>query len=209
MDALRDAIINGRLAPGEPLRQAQMAAHFNVSRISLREALRGLESEGWIEFLPNRGARVGCLFAAEVAEIYEIRAALECMALRMAFPNHTPDTWRKVASALRAARLEAQRARYVQRNREFHFALYRPAGRPHLLQLIESLHNRGERYLRLKLEMPVCKRGSDDEHQRIYRACRRGEIDRAAEILAAHLKETGCMLAEQVQAQFSARSAAR
>jgi DNA-binding GntR family transcriptional regulator len=209
-DALREAIIHGRLAPGEALRQEQLAAHFNVSRIPLREALRGLESEGWIEFLPNRGARVGRLCAAEVAEIYEIRATLECMALRLAVPNHTPDSWKEVASALRAARLEAQRTRYVQRNRAFHFALYRPAQRPHLLQLIESLHNRGERYLRLKLEIPACKRGSDDEHQRIYRACRRGEIDRAAGILAAHLQETGSMLAEQLrlQAPLPAGSAA-
>jgi DNA-binding GntR family transcriptional regulator len=207
-DALREAIIHGRLAPGQALRQEQLAAHFKVSRIPLREALRGLESEGWIELLPNRGARVGRLSAAEVAEIYEIRATLECMALRLAFPNHTAETWKEVASALRAARLEAQRARYVQRNREFHFALYQPAQRPHLLQLIESLHNRGERYLRLKLERAVYKRGSDEEHQRIYRACRSGDIDSAAAILGAHLRETGSMLAEQIQT-LPTQSAAR
>lgn len=209
VDALREAIIHGRLAAGEALRQEQLASHFNVSRIPLREALRGLESEGWIEFLPNRGARVCRLSAAEVAEIYEIRATLECMALRLAYPKHTPATWKEAAAALRAARSEAQRARYVQRNREFHFALYRPAQRPHLLRLIESLHNRGERYLRLKLEMPVYKRDSDEEHQRIYRACRSGDVDRAALILADHLQETGSMLAEQIHALPAQSAAAR
>src|SRR5262249_10055016 len=60
-DTLREAIIQGRLTAGEPLRQEQLASHFSVSRIPLREALRSLESEGWIEFLPNRGARVAGL----------------------------------------------------------------------------------------------------------------------------------------------------
>ena len=198
-DTLREAIIQGRLTPGEPLRQEQLAAHFSVSRIPLREALRSLESEGWIEFLPNRGARVSGLSAAEVIEIYEIRASLECTALKLAVPHHTAETWKEVASALRSSQRETQRSRYVQHNRDFHLALYRPAQRPYLLRLIESLHSRGERYLRLKLEMPLCKRTSDDEHEQIYRACRSGDLNRATGILAAHLLDTGTMLARYLQ----------
>jgi DNA-binding GntR family transcriptional regulator len=94
---------------------------------------------------------------------------------------------------------EEQRPRYVHRNREFHLALYRPAERPHLLGLIESLHKRGERYLRLKLEMPFHKRKSDDEHEHIYKACRRGDLDTAIRILTAHLLETGCLLADYLR----------
>ena len=200
-DTLREAIIQGRLTPGEPLRQEQLAAHFSVSRIPLREALRSLESEGWIEFHPNRGARVSGLSAAEVTEIYEIRASLECTALKLALPHHTPETWKEVASALHSAQRETQRSRYVQRNRDFHLALYRPAARPQLLRLIESLHSRGERYLRLKLEMPLHKRTSDDEHEQIYRACRSGDLNRATDILAAHLLDTGTMLAHHLKGE--------
>lgn len=195
-DALREAIIQGQLTAGEPLRQEQLASHFSVSRIPLREALRCLESEGWIEFLPNRGARVSGLSANQGREIYEIRASLERTALELAFPLHTEETWRDVEIALQAALKEKQRPRYVHRNREFHLALYRPAERPHLLGLIDSLHKRGERYLRLKLEMPFHKRKSDDEHERIYTACRQGHLDTAARILTAHLLETGSMLAD-------------
>jgi DNA-binding GntR family transcriptional regulator len=198
-DALREAIIQGLLAPGEPLRQEQLASHFCVSRIPLREALRRLESEGWIEFLPNRGARVSGLSAAEVSEIYEIRGSLECTALELALPRHTRESWKEVASALLSSRREGQRSRYVQRNQDFHLALYRPAQRPHLLGMIESLHARGERYLRLKLEMPLHKRKSDEEHRAIYEACRRGDIDRATAILEAHLLQTGEMLASHLK----------
>lgn len=100
---------------------------------------------------------------------------------------------------------ETHRARDVERNRD-HFALYRPTQRPHLLQLIESLQDRGERDLRLELEQPHRKRSSDGEHRQIYRVCRDGDVDIAAAILAAHLQGTGAMLAEQIQAR-PARSA--
>jgi DNA-binding GntR family transcriptional regulator len=198
-DALREAIIQGQLTAGEPLRQEQLASHFSVSRIPLREALRSLESEGWIEFLPNRGARVSTLSASEGREIYEIRASLERTALELAFPLHDEQTWRGVETALQAALKEKQRPRYVHRNREFHLALYRPAQRPHLLGLIDSLHKRGERYLRLKLEMPFHKRKSDDEHERILTACRRGDLDTAIRTLTSHLLETGSLLADYLQ----------
>jgi DNA-binding GntR family transcriptional regulator len=195
-DTLREAIIHGRLIAGEPLRQEQLASHFSVSRIPLREALRSLESEGWIEFLPNRGARVAGLSASEAREIYEIRASLERTALELAFPCHTSESWRDTERALQAALRERQRSRYVQRNREFHLALYRPAERPHLLSLIDSLHKRGERYLHLKLAMPFHKQKSDDEHARIYAACRKGDLESALRILTAHLLDTGAMLAD-------------
>jgi DNA-binding GntR family transcriptional regulator len=198
-DALREAIIQGQLTPGEALRQEQLASHFSVSRIPLREALRQLESEGWIEFLPNRGARVSGLSAAEVREIYEIRASLECTALELALPQHTSETWKTVESALGRAQREGQRSRYAPRNRDFHIALYEPARRPKLLGLIDSLHSRGERYLRLKLEIPSHKHKSDEEHQQIYSAARRGDIRNATAILKAHLLQTGDMLANHLQ----------
>jgi DNA-binding GntR family transcriptional regulator len=194
-DTLREAIIQGQLSPGEPLRQEHLAAHFRVSRIPLREALGRLEGEGWIEFLPNRGARVSGLSATEAKEIYEIRASLECTALKLALPQHTRETWKEVASVLRRSRHERQRSRYVQRNREFHLALYKPCQRSYLLSLIESLHSKGERYLRVKLDMPVHKRKSDDEHRELFEACRDGDLQRATAILESHLIQTGEMLA--------------
>jgi DNA-binding GntR family transcriptional regulator len=193
-DTLRDAIIQGQLAPGQALRQEQLASHFSVSRIPLREALRQLESEGWIEFLPNRGARVSGLSAAEVREIYEIRASLECTALELALPRHTSASWQAVEAALRRSQREGQRSRCAQHNRDFHIALYEPAQRPKLLSLIDSLHSRGERYLRLKLEMPSQKHISDQEHQQLYAVARSGDIPTATAILKGHLLQTGAML---------------
>ena len=202
-ESLRQAIIEGQLLPGESLRQEMLAQHFAVSRIPVREALRQLESERWIIFHPNRGARVSSLSAQQVREIYEIRASLEVTALRLAAPQHTPQSLKQAGALLRASRGESDRSLYVQRNREFHLALYAPAGRERLIAMIDSLHSQGERYLRLKLDMPPYKRRSDDEHQQIFEAVRAGEIERAVQILEPHLLQTGEMLSSYLALHLS------
>jgi DNA-binding GntR family transcriptional regulator len=209
--ALRAAIIRGRLAPDAPLRQEELARHFSVSRIPLREALRQLESEGWVEFLPHRGARVSRLDAAEAREIFEMRAALECAALKLAVPRHTRASWQEVARLLSDSQRESRRSRYVRRNRDFHLALYRPAQRPRLLALIASLHDRGERYLRLKLDIPAYKQQSDAEHAQIFAAASGGRIGQALRILEGHLLKTGEMLAGRLGAPpaYAGQSGAR
>ncbi len=95
-EALRTAIVEGTLQPGAPLRQDAIARHFSVSAIPVREALRQLESEGWVKVELNKGASVARLTPAEAREIYEIRSALESLAITLAIPNHTPAPHRLV-----------------------------------------------------------------------------------------------------------------
>src|ERR1700679_3003094 len=91
-DALRAAIVEGSLLPGEPLRQDAIARQFSVSAIPVREAFRQLESEGWVTTEPNRGASVSLQSADEAREIYEIRASLESLGIGLAVDLHTPQT---------------------------------------------------------------------------------------------------------------------
>ncbi|HWL86142.1 MAG TPA: GntR family transcriptional regulator [Polyangiaceae bacterium] len=191
---LRRAIVEGRLLPGEPLRQDALAKHFEVSAIPVREALRRLESEGWITFSPNKGAQVSPMSAAEAKEIYEIRATLESLAIGLAIPRHTKATLAASEALLDKARAELNESRYVAHNERYHASLYAPADRPHLMELIETLHRRGERYLHLKFGLPEYKRQSDDEHTALLRACRRGNVARAQELLTRHLLGTGELL---------------
>src|SRR6266702_3519294 len=85
-EALRRAISAGEMAPGFQLRQDELAERFGTSRIPVREALRQLEAEGFVTFMPNRGAVVSDLSIDEVVELLEIRIALECHALRLSIP---------------------------------------------------------------------------------------------------------------------------
>lgn len=193
-DALRAAIVDGRLRPGAPLRQDAVARHFSVSAIPVREALRQLESEGWAKAEMHKGATVAPLSAEEAREIYEIRAALEALALALAIPNHTEATLNEAQALYEAAERERDSAQYVARNEAFHMSLYAPAGRPQLIEMIASLHRRGERYLRVKLGLSEHKRVSDREHGQLMQYVRRQQIEAARTLITDHLLGTGELL---------------
>ncbi|POR47877.1 GntR family transcriptional regulator [Paraburkholderia eburnea] len=190
-DALRTAIVEGTLAPGAPLRQDAIARHFSVSAIPVREALRQLASEGWARIELNKGASVAPLSRDEAREIYEIRSALESLALGLAIPNHTAESLREVSALAACGSHETDPSLYVARNEAFHMSLYAPAGRPQLMDMLTTLHRRGERYLRLKFGFPAYKGESDAEHAEILAAVQRRDIPAAQALVAEHLLGTG------------------
>lgn len=207
-DALRAAIVDGTLPPGTPLRQDAVARRFAVSAIPVREALRQLESEGWVRTETHKGATVSPLLANEAREIYEIRAALESLAIGFAIDRHTRHTLTQAENCLRAARAESDPARYAQHNEAFHLSLYQPAGKPHLLGMIDGLHRRGERYLRLKLDRPLHKAKSDQEHGALLAAVRAGDRALAQALVTEHLLSTGNLLHHFVTELQTAQAAA-
>ncbi|MBB3260600.1 DNA-binding GntR family transcriptional regulator [Paraburkholderia bannensis] len=204
-NALRTAIVEGTLAPGAPLRQDAIARHFSVSAIPVREALRQLASEGWARIELNKGASVAPLSRDEAREIYEIRSALESLALGLAIPNHTDETLREVSALAASGLHETDPSLYVERNEAFHMSLYAPAGRPQLMEMLRTLHRRGERYLRLKFGFPAYKGESDAEHVEILAAVQRRDIPAAQALVAEHLLGTG----ELIYRFLTEREAAR
>ena len=91
VEALRERILRGDYPDGEPLRQDALADELGVSRIPVREALRQLEAEGLVTFSPHRGAVVSSLSLAEIEELFELRAEIECDLLRRAIPKTTKE----------------------------------------------------------------------------------------------------------------------
>ena len=82
-DELRSRILSGDLAPGAPLREEALSTTYDVSRHTLRAALRALAGEGLIRIVPNRGASVTRLAATDLVPLFELRAALEVEACRL------------------------------------------------------------------------------------------------------------------------------
>jgi len=90
-NAIRTAIIQGKLAPGEPLGQEYLANLFGVSRVPIRECLKQLASEGLVEVEPHKGAVVARLSLDELDELYGIIWSLETLAVRIGVPQLTDD----------------------------------------------------------------------------------------------------------------------
>jgi len=188
--ALREAISLGDLPHGTRLTQDDLATQFGVSRIPVREALWQLESEGLIEIIPHRGAVVSGLTLQELREIYEIRIALEALAVSLAVPR---------AGEADLARLDAfviqmdavpDPARWLDLNRDFHNALYEPADRPRLSHLVDTLRRNSERYLRLLVRLMGRTGLAQAEHRGIVEAYRRGDVEGAVTALRGHLSNT-------------------
>lgn len=184
---LRGAIVAGRFAEDEPIRQDEIARLFNVSKIPVREALKRLEAEGLVVFQRNRGAMVTRIAEAELAQMFEVRILLEDKALRLAIPNMTDATFAEAERICEAFIGEHDVGRWAALNWALHACLYEPAQRPYLVNLIRSIHDKLERYLRLQMSLSEGKDRADQEHREIIAACQAGDVERAAGLLEQHI----------------------
>jgi DNA-binding GntR family transcriptional regulator len=191
---LREAILRGILQGGQLLRQEEIAAQLGVSRLPVREALRQLEQEGLVIYRLNRGALVSALSASEVQEIYEIRSQLESLALRLAIPKMTAETFQQASALLGRTDHEMDVSHWGELNRIFHLTLYAPAQRPRLLSLITTLHRNVDRYLRMEMVVLQYKERSQQEHRRILEACQQRDQNAAIELLIRHIEDAGMLL---------------
>lgn len=189
-EALRRAISAGELAPGIQLRQDELAEKFGTSRIPVREALRQLEAEGFVTFLPNRGAVVSDLSIDEVIELLEIRIALECHALRLAIPAMGDVDLDDAKAILRSYDEEPDPEKWGAFNWRFHKALYAPCNRPRLLAMIEANYGHVGRFTRALVSRATGKDRPQREHYQLLEFCRDGEIEKAARLLREHIVQT-------------------
>jgi DNA-binding GntR family transcriptional regulator len=190
-DTLHEAIVTGRLRPGERLPIEELAAVLEMSAMPIREAVRRLHSAGLVENIPHRGARVTELSVADLAEVYEARLALEMLAIRRAAERFDPE--REARARLRLSALESMpddnSAATSSAHAAFHFALYEAADSAWLLRLIRPVWETSERYcLAVPESRQLACRGH--EHETIVVACATHDPDRAALALHDHLATT-------------------
>ncbi len=187
-DVLRQAIITGVLRDGEELNQVALAQELRTSRIPVREALRELESEGLIESRPYYQAVVTQLSPQRLEELFEIRIALECLALRTALPRLAPNDLSQLEHMLGAMEKETNHNRWLARNRDFHLTFSRASGMTMLCDLILRVRNHVDRYLnRVRVQR---SKEADREHRVLLNLCKKGETAAAERQLEKHIRGT-------------------
>lgn len=191
---LRERIVAGELAPGEPLRQERLAQEFGASAIPVREALRRLERTGLVQFRPRRGAIVAEVSVDDAREVAEMRAALEPLALAAAGPGQTPEHFERARQAIAMADGSDDAAVWLASNRDFHHALYEPCRGPRLLATIQDLWLASDRHLILVWKQLDYLGKSQDEHREILARCEARDIRGAVRQLRSHIAEAGAAL---------------
>ncbi len=215
-DLLRHDIVSGALAPGQPLRMAQLSARYAMGFSPIREALSRLQAERLVVSVALRGFTVAPLSAAELADTTRTRIFVEAEALRLAIVQGD-DAWEAgIVSALHALQAQTRRAadagdgaaaRAVEdRHRAFHAALIAACGSAWLLDFSRRLYAEAERY-RFPALMGAPGRDVGAEHAALAEAALARDAGRACALLADHYTRTAEAVAPRLAAMPQARRA--
>ena len=190
--ALRHEIITGQIAAGTKLPQIEIAQRFGVSTTPVREAFGLLQSDGLVQIDTHRGVTVFLPTVQDLVEHYEIRMALEMLAVEKAAENFQAQDAPSLSAILDDMHSTSDATRYVERNQQFHLSLYRLAGRSRLLSLIEELRNASLAYNHLyaAADVPTDAERLDKEHREILAACQANDPLRASNAVRHHIQQT-------------------
>jgi DNA-binding GntR family transcriptional regulator len=198
-DRLRKRIANGTWVPGTQLRQDLIAKEFGTSHIPVREAFVQLQASGFVTIVPNRGAFVSAMTTFEAAELTEMRVALELLALDSAIDAFGPDD----ETAARATLTRDEDAHEVEHwsidNWAFHRAIYQASGKWHLLETLEAIWRKTDRYLRLVWQLERYQHVSLAEHHAILDAVLAHDRRTAKRLTKAHIEGAGIVMQDALR----------
>lgn len=189
-DAVRQAVLSGRLLPGTPLREAALAAELGISRSTLREAARTLESEGLVRYRMNRGIVVADVTGPDVADIYAARAALELAGVDALTGHRDPAVYASLADLVDRIEHAFDRgdvAGVLDGDRLFHATLVAATGSPRLRRYHAQLQQEQRLALALSERSHRELGRTADDHRQLLDALH-GSPDRARAELTAHLE---------------------
>lgn len=185
-EKLRQRIVKGAYKPGQRLIMAEIAKAFGASETPVREAIRRLESEGYVSFTPHAGAVVTRVDDRELSEIYLIRIAMEALATRLAAPFLTERDleWLRKQNREMAAAIEKNRLESLARmNKAFHLRIYKAAPYPRLNRMIADFWEAFDRWPSIFSYVPERAAASVAEHERIIAALAAGDMVQADDLM--------------------------
>ena len=188
-ESMREAILSGVLKPGERLMEIQLAEEMGVSRTPVREAIRKLELENFVVMIPRKGAYVAGVSLKDVADVFEIRSALEGLAAGLAAERITDDELEQMEQALfyNSTEGELSLEQIVKSDTNFHALVYRASRNERLVQILENLREQIQRFRATSLAVPGRNKLAIEEHRTIVEALRNHDSEVAQSLAMAHI----------------------
>ncbi|MFZ3131458.1 MAG: GntR family transcriptional regulator [Desulfosporosinus sp.] len=188
-ESIREAILNGVFEPGERLMEIQLAEELGVSRTPVREAIRKLELENFVVMIPRKGAYVAGVSLKDIADVFEIRSALEGLAAGLAAERITDDELEQMERALfyRVDQGELDLEQLVKSDTDFHALVYKASRNERLIQILANLREQIQRFRTTSLAVPGRMKLAIDEHRRIVEALRNHDSEEAQSLAIAHI----------------------
>ena len=202
VDYLKESIIKGHLKPGERIAEPELAEKFGVSRTPVREALRQLESEGFLTVLPRKGATVSPITDKDVQEFYAIKSLLEGYAARIACERMTEKDVRRMEELNEQMKVFAENEdvkSFFKCDNRFHDVFLKACGNDKLYNLVHSLVQQFERFRITALSVPGRMRDSVRQHEEIIDAFRRRDGERVEKLVKANAEKGAEILVQEIR----------
>jgi len=190
-ERLRELILSGELEPKERINETELCERFGISRTPLREAIKILATEGLLELLPNRGARVGSVSEAEIEEIIEVVAGLEATAADLAcrvIGDAEIDAIEAKTIVMEKAFQRRDHVAYFTLNREIHEAMMQAARNGTLAGIYGNLSSRIQRMRYTAHKTDEQWQRAVDEHRRMVDLLRARDADALARLMRDHIR---------------------
>lgn len=191
---LRWRIVRRFLLPGTRLSELSLSKSLNVSRTPIREALRRLQSEGFVVFFPGRGFVVNALSLDDVEQIYTIRIPMEGLAGRLATPSLAADPERMAAleglnGEMKGLCQRGDAEAYADKNKEFHGIIFRACGNAWLINILENLTLQVGRFIVNAVHIPRRMEKSLVGHAKIIERLKAGDPVGVERAMAVHCRK--------------------
>lgn len=192
---IRERIFNGTYVPGYRLVIDALSRELGISPVPIREAIRRLEAEGWVECHPNSSAQVAAVDASKYEEELSVLALLEGYATTLAVPHltledlaHLREVNLRMLGALQSADIRA----FTRLNKEFHFFIYERCQNNYLIELLRQVWDRLEVRGHTDFSyIPQRNRVSIEEHHQLLDTIeRRAPVDEIEQLVRSHKLHT-------------------
>ena len=199
---LREMILSGSLARGEQIDERRLAAEMDVSRTPLREAIGQLVTEGIIEYRPYRGTTVRSFTARQVNDLYQVRKALEALAIRHAIPKLSQEhieTIRKILEDVYQALERGDLDAYNAADRRFHSAIVQIAANETLSESLHRLSAQIQMVRAIANRDPHVVERTARERPLILAALEARDADAAARLMEEHIDGVRSAVVAQIE----------
>lgn len=189
LNEMEAAILSGEFKPREHLIEMELIERYGVSRTVIREALKKLEGKGLVRIAPHRGARVADLSVREIEEIYFVRTEVEKIAARLVVKNIQPEeieSLKKLAQEVEG-HLRRKTEQMIEKDGEFHRAIYQTCRNQHLCDLIDHLKTKSYIVGYNAWSMPQRIEDSIGEHRAIVAAVAEKDAPKLEKLIVKHL----------------------
>lgn len=190
-ERIREMIRSGALEPKSRVNEVELCARFGISRTPLREAIKLLSTEGLVELLPNRGARVATISDPEIEEMLEVVAGLEATAAELAC-RHISGAEIAAISLQHHAMIDAWKrqddAAYFTLNRTIHEAIMAAARNGTLASIYANLSSRIQRARYTAHKTPAQWQRAVDEHEMMMTLLNARDGEALAKVMRAHIR---------------------